>query len=60
MNKKTDLVKDQTMDCDFECTLEDDHDIFNKSSDEEGFEIIGLGRYKMTVENPWEMEHPWR
>ena len=30
----------------------------NSSQDE--FQVLSVGRYQMTVDNPLEMENPWR
>ena len=30
------------------------------NSSEDEFQVLSVGRYQMTVDNPLEMENPWR
>ena len=49
------------MACGLQCEQEESQpgeDITNSS--EEEFQVLSNGRYQMTVDNPKDMENPWR
>ena len=54
-------IKNQTMGCGLPCEQEESYpgeQISNSSEDE--FQVLSIGRYQMTVDNPKDMENPWR
>ena len=55
------IIKNQTMACGLQCEEEESYpgeDVTNSS--EEEFQVLSNGRYQMTVDNPKDMENPWR
>ena len=54
-------MENLTMDCGLQCEQEESYGLENltTSSDDE-FQVLGTGRYQMTVDNPKDMENPWR
>lgn len=49
------------MGCGLPCEQEESYpgeQISNSSEDE--FQVLSIGRYQMTVDNPKDMENPWR
>ena len=55
------IIKNQTMGCGVQCEEEERNPVetIANSSDDE-FQVLSTGRYQMTVDNPKDMENPWR
>ena len=51
-------IENQTM-CGVHCEQEESLENITESSDDE-FQVLSNGRYQMTVDNPKDMENPWR
>ena len=50
------IMKNQTMDCGPQC--QQGENLTDSSEDE--FQVLGSGRYQMTMDNPKDMENLWR